>query len=52
MQNAFGPRRAEREQSRARLLLCGSALSFMGGLLAGGAPLRGRAGLELVDPDA
>lgn len=50
MQNAFGPRRAEREQSRARLLLCGSALSFMGGLLAGSAPLRGRAGLELVVP--
>jgi AAA+ ATPase superfamily predicted ATPase len=47
-QNAFGPRRSEREQSRARVLLCGSALSFMGGLLAGSAPLRGRAGLELV----
>lgn len=31
-----------------RLLLCGSALSFMGGLLAGQSPLRGRAGLELV----
>jgi len=28
--------------------LCGSALSFMGKLLAGGAALRGRAGLELV----
>ncbi len=43
IQNAFGPLRAEREQSRTRLLLCGSALSFMGGLLAGSAPLRGRA---------
>jgi uncharacterized protein len=32
----------------ARLLLCGSAISVMGGLLAGQAPLRGRAGLELV----
>jgi uncharacterized protein len=32
----------------ARLLLCGSAMSIMGGLLAGQAPLRGRAGLELV----
>jgi AAA+ ATPase superfamily predicted ATPase len=32
----------------ARLLLCGSAMSVMGGLLAGRAPLRGRAGLELV----
>jgi uncharacterized protein len=37
--------------SRARLLLCGSAMSVMGGLLSGfsgAAPLRGRAGLELV----
>ena len=32
----------------ARLLLCGSAMSVMGGLLSGQAPLRGRAGLELV----
>jgi uncharacterized protein len=50
LQNAFGPRRPEHEQSRTRLLLCGSALSFMGGLLAGSAPLRGRAALELVVP--
>ena len=50
LQNALGPRRPEREHSRARLLLCGSALSFMGGLLAGSAPLRGRASLELVVP--
>jgi uncharacterized protein len=34
--------------SRARVLLCGSAMSVMGGLLAGDAPLRGRAGLEMV----
>jgi uncharacterized protein len=34
--------------SQARLLLCGSAMSLMGGLLAGPAPLRGRAGLELI----
>ena len=34
--------------SRVRLLLCGSAMSVMGGLLSGPAPLRGRAGLELV----
>lgn len=34
--------------SRARLLLCGSAMSMMGGLLSGRAPLRGRAGLELL----
>ena len=31
-----------------RLLLCGSAMSVMGSLLAGNAPLRGRAGLEMV----
>jgi hypothetical protein len=34
--------------SRARLLLCGSAMSVMGELLSGRAPLRGRAGLELM----
>ena len=50
IQNALAPLRAERESSRTRLLLCGSALSFMGGLLGGNAPLRGRAGLELVVP--
>ncbi len=48
IQNAFGPLRDERLRSRSRLLLCGSALSFMGKLLSGGAPLRGRAGMELV----
>jgi AAA+ ATPase superfamily predicted ATPase len=36
------------QDSRVRLLLCGSAMSVMGGLLAGHAPLRGRAGLELI----
>lgn len=50
IQQAFGPRRSRRTGSRTRLLLCGSALSFMGGLLSGNAPLRGRAGLELVVP--
>lgn len=39
-----------RHGSRLRLLLCGSAMSVMGKLLAGTAPLRGRAGLELVLP--
>jgi AAA+ ATPase superfamily predicted ATPase len=48
VQTAFGPLREQRRESRTRLLLCGSAMSFMGGLLAGNAPLRGRAGLELV----
>lgn len=36
------------EESRMRLLLCGSAMSVMGGLLASTAPLRGRAQLELI----
>ncbi|MGH3256318.1 MAG: AAA family ATPase [Streptosporangiaceae bacterium] len=41
--------RAWGEQARGtRLLLCGSAMSVMGGLLAGAAPLRGRASLELL----
>lgn len=48
IQNAYGPRRPERTRSHTRLLLCGSAMSFMGGLLSGSAPLRGRAGLEMV----
>jgi hypothetical protein len=50
IQNALGPLRPEKEESRTRLLLCGSAMSFMGRLLAGNAPLRGRAGLELIVP--
>ena len=48
IQQAFRPLREERTGSRTRLLLCGSALSFMGKLLSGNAPLRGRAGLELL----
>jgi len=35
-------------ESRMRLLLCGSAMSVMGRLLASAAPLRGRAQLELI----
>lgn len=34
--------------SEVSLLLCGSAMSVMGSLLGGSAPLRGRAGLELI----
>jgi AAA+ ATPase superfamily predicted ATPase len=34
--------------NQARVLLCGSAMSVMGRLLAGSAPLRGRAGLEMI----
>jgi len=40
--------RAASAGRRTKLLLCGSAMSVMGGLLAGTAPLRGRATLELV----
>ncbi|MDI6103468.1 ATP-binding protein [Actinoplanes sp. NEAU-A12] len=50
IQNALAPLREERDKSRASLLLCGSAMSFMGRLLSGSAPLRGRAGLELMVP--
>ena len=47
IQRELGPGGSGRGGS-ARLLLCGSAMSVMGGLLSGQAPLRGRAGLELV----
>jgi len=50
IQKALSPRSPSRRASKARLLLCGSSISFMGNLLAGGAPLRGRAALELVVP--
>ncbi|GGL53274.1 AAA family ATPase [Planomonospora parontospora] len=49
IQRALGPQ-GQRRSGAVRLLLCGSALSFMGALLAGTAPLRGRASLELVVP--
>ncbi|MCT2594171.1 ATP-binding protein [Streptomyces sp. N2-109] len=49
IQRALDPT-AQRSNTPVRLLLCGSALSFMGKLLSGNAPLRGRAGLELVVP--
>ncbi|MFF7392537.1 ATP-binding protein [Streptomyces scabiei] len=49
IQRALDPA-AQRTNTPVRLLLCGSALSFMGRLLSGNAPLRGRAGLELVVP--
>ncbi|WP_446225659.1 AAA family ATPase [Nocardia sp. IBHARD005] len=48
IQEALRPLRTQRTNSRTRLVLCGSALSFMGGLLSGSAPLRGRAGLEML----
>jgi len=48
IQNALSPRGAARRRSRARLVLCGSAISVMRDLLRGSAPLRGRATTELV----
>ncbi len=50
IQKALAPRRPLRLRSRSRLILCGSALTFMGKLLSGSAPLRGRAGLDLTVP--
>jgi uncharacterized protein len=47
IQRELGPGGSGRT-SLVRLVLCGSAMSVMGSLLAGQAPLRGRASLELV----
>ena len=47
IQRELGPGGTGRDSS-VRLILCGSAMSVMGGLLSGRAPPRGRAGLELV----
>jgi uncharacterized protein len=47
IQRIYGPRSEARRGSRARLVLCGSAMSVMAKLLTGTAPLRGRAGLDL-----
>ncbi len=48
LQALLSPRGPAAQRWRTRLILCGSALSTMRGLLAGTAPLRGRAELELV----
>jgi AAA+ ATPase superfamily predicted ATPase len=48
LRNLLGPGGAEAGDARTRLLLCGSAIGFMGRLLAGQSPLRGRAELELI----
>lgn len=47
IQRAFGPLNPTRLQSRARLILCGSAMTVMSQILSGTAPLRGRAGMDL-----
>ncbi|MGQ0775850.1 MAG: AAA family ATPase [Pseudonocardiales bacterium] len=46
LQAALSP--AQRRSRPTRLVVCGSAISLMGSLLTANAPLRGRAGLELV----
>jgi uncharacterized protein len=48
LQAALRPRSKAATRWRTRLILCGSALSTMTGLLAGSAPLRGRAALDLL----
>jgi AAA+ ATPase superfamily predicted ATPase len=48
LQRALSPLSHAKEHTRTRLILCGSALTTMTQLLGGGAPLRGRATLELV----
>jgi hypothetical protein len=48
LQALLSPRGSAATRWRTRLLLCGSALSTMRGLLAGTAPLRGRSSLELA----
>ncbi len=48
LQQAFSPLGRAKQGSQTRMILCGSALSTMAQLLGGGAPLRGRALLELV----
>jgi hypothetical protein len=48
VQIALEPSSQRRAEAGARLILCGSALHVMRGLLAGPAPLRGRADYEIV----
>lgn len=44
----LGPAGRRAHAGQARLILCGSAIAMMAALTAGEAPLRGRAGMELV----
>jgi len=48
LQQALSPLSFAKERTRTRLILCGSALTTMAHLLGSGAPLRGRASMELV----
>lgn len=45
---ALGPAGRRAVAGRSRLILCGSAIAMLAALTAGQAPLRGRAGMELV----
>jgi uncharacterized protein len=47
LQRALGPAARRSSPGKARLVLCGSAMTLMKNLLGGTAPLRGRAGLDL-----
>ena len=47
IQRVLGPM-GYAQQSQARLVLAGSAMSVMGRLLGGNAPLRGRASMEMI----
>jgi uncharacterized protein len=47
IQRFYAPRASTRLNTKTRLILCGSAVSVMRQLLAGTAPLRGRAGLDI-----
>jgi AAA+ ATPase superfamily predicted ATPase len=48
LQRALSPLGYAKENTQTRLILCGSAVTTMSSLLGGGAPLRGRAFMELV----
>jgi uncharacterized protein len=48
LQQSLSPLGHAKERTKTRMILCGSALTTMSQLLGGGAPLRGRARLELV----
>lgn len=45
---ALGPGSQRANPGQARLILCGSAIAMLAALTSGQAPLRGRAGMELV----
>jgi AAA+ ATPase superfamily predicted ATPase len=48
LQQALSPLGHAKERTQTRMILCGSALTTMSQLLGGGAPLRGRARLEMI----